>query len=69
MKKITEIFILSVVVIALVYDVYALTSSGAEATISSRIIVLSRDYLIIPFLFGMLMGHLFWRMDSNKDVA
>ncbi len=68
MKKLTLIFTCSIIVIIGIYDVYALIEGGAEATISSVIISLSHDFLIIPFLAGILAGHLFWRMDSNKDV-
>ncbi len=68
MKKLTLIFTCSIIVIIGIYDVYALIEGGAEATISSVIISLSHDFLIIPFLAGVLAGHLFWRMDSNKDV-
>ena len=68
MKKLTLIVICSLAAVIGIYDVYALIEGGAEATISSVIITLSHDFLIIPFLFGVLVGHLFWRMDANKDV-
>lgn len=68
MKKLTLIVICSLVAIIGIYDVYALIEGGGEATISSVIITLSHEFLIIPFLFGVLAGHLFWRMDANKDV-
>ncbi len=68
MKKITLLVLGSLIAAIGIYDVYALTEGGPEATISSVIISLSHDFLIIPFLAGVLAGHLFWRMDSNKDV-
>lgn len=68
MKKITLLFLGALTAVVAIYDVYVLSSAGAEATISSVIISLSHDFLIIPFLAGVLAGHLFWRMDSNKDV-
>lgn len=68
MKKLTLVFTCSIIAIIGIYDIYALIEGGGEATISSVIISLSHDFLIIPFLAGVLAGHLFWRMDSNKDV-
>ncbi len=68
MKKVTLPVLGALLAVIAIYDVYALTNGGAESTISSVIISLSHDFLIIPFLFGVLAGHLFWRMDSNKDV-
>jgi len=68
MKKVTLLVLGSLIAVIGIYDVYALTKGGPEATISSVIISLSHDFLIIPLLFGILIGHLFWRMDSNKDV-
>ena len=69
MKKITGSFILLVIGVVATYDLYALSQGGGSATISSVIISVSKDFLIIPFLFGVLVGHLFWRMDSNEDVG
>jgi uncharacterized membrane protein len=68
MKRFTLVFIVASILIIAIYDIYALTQGGAESTISSVLITLSHQYLIVPFLFGIPVGHLFWRMDSNKDV-
>lgn len=58
----------------LVYDVFAMINGdGSEASISSLIIKTSYDYpfftFMIGFSIGVLVGHLFWRMKSNKDTA
>ena len=43
----------------LIYDVYALATS--RRTLSRFVWEKSKLYPLIPFLSGMLMGHLFWR--------
>jgi hypothetical protein len=44
-------------------------TEGTEASISSIIIVASYELPIIPFAFGFLCGHFFWRMKPNKDTS
>jgi len=60
MKKITVIFIVAVIAIIIIYDVWALVAGGAEATISSVLLNESKNYPIIPFTLGVVCGHLFW---------
>jgi hypothetical protein len=43
-----------------VVDVWLLVRLGHEATISHQLLLASRNYPIVPFLFGVLMGHLFF---------
>jgi zinc transporter ZupT len=65
MKKATLIFtVLTVIVIAL-YDVFALATGGYEATISCLIYTYSKQQPIIPFVFGVFAGHLFF---PNKEA-
>lgn len=61
MKK-AAIFILTIVCLAILFDVYLFLSGGTEATISHTLILWSYDYPPMTFLTGYLMGHLFWRM-------
>ena len=68
-KKLTVLFIGLVIVVAILYDVYAIYVGGTEASISSAIIVWSYNMPLIPFLAGVLCGHLFWRMRENKDTT
>lgn len=42
------------------YDVWAVIHGGIEATISWTIWSASIRWPIIPFAFGLLMGHFFW---------
>jgi hypothetical protein len=75
MKKITQMVTLAIVlavVIILIYDAYAISQGGTEASISSQLIVLSYKQPLVPSLIswfiGLLMGHLFWRMKGNNDT-
>ena len=71
-KKVTFIGIPFLIVLILVYDVYAIYVGGTEASISSLIIKSSYEMpfmvFCIGFFLGVLCGHLFWRMKSNKDT-
>ena len=53
------VFILLLVTVTL-YDLTAVYFGGLPATISFFVVNLSREYPIIAFALGMLMGHLFW---------
>lgn len=76
MKKITKIVTFAVIplviTIILIFDVYAIMVGGTEASISSLIIKSSYEMPFMVFLIGnalgILEGHLFWRMKSNKDT-
>lgn len=67
-SKITTIIIVLTVVILLAYDCYALVIGGTEGTISYQVIVSSYKYPLIPFFFGFLMGHFFWRMRDTEET-
>lgn len=71
-KKLTFIGIPLIIVIILIYDVYAIKVGGTEASISSLIIASSYEMpfmvFCIGFFLGVLAGHLFWRMRPNKDT-
>lgn len=59
-KKITTILIAVTILGLGIWDVIAyVNTEGGGATISELIWEWSRDFPIVPFAFGMLMGHLF----------
>jgi hypothetical protein len=68
-KRITIIFILSVILTIAFYDVLAIYKGGTEASISHTIIVWSYRFPAFTFLFGFVMGHLFWRVKETKELA
>lgn len=68
MKTVT-FYVIGLTLIALLgYDVFAIIKGGTEASISSVIITWSYKFPLFPFLFGVLCGHFFWRMRTNKDT-
>lgn len=67
-KNMTMIFTIVMIVIVAVYDVYAMIIGGTENSISHMLITKSYDYPIIPFLIGVLTGHLVWRMKDTKET-
>lgn len=48
------------------YDLYTLLKDGSDTTISAVIIETSKDWLIIPVIVGILVGHLFFQMGGKK---
>lgn len=76
MKKttvlVTFVIIPLIIVAILGYDVYAIMKGGTEASISSLIIKSSYNMPFMVYMIGLfngiLVGHLFWRMKSNKDT-
>jgi len=61
MTLVTITFIVITTLIILAYDGFALyKSKKTEYTISYIILKASLKNPIIPFVFGLLMGHFFW---------
>lgn len=65
-QRITQIVMAFAVIALLGYDVWALIAGGTEGTISHWMIVESYNYPLIPFFWGFLTGHFFWRL---RDTA
>ena len=68
MKKITSVMLAVLVLLLAVYDVIAIQKGGTEASISSVLINFSYRMPIFTFTTGVIVGHLFWRMRTNKDT-
>ena len=64
----TKIFTLVMFIIVAIYDVYAIVTGGTENSISHLLIVSSYKYPILPFLIGVVCGHLFWRLSDTRDT-
>ena len=71
-KIVTFVIIPLLVLAVLIFDVIAIIEGGTEASISSLIIKTSYEMPFFTwsmgFIPGVLVGHLFWRMKSNKDT-
>lgn len=59
-RRLTKRFILAVGYLIAVWDLAALIGGGVPGTISRVILDWSHDWPVVPFLFGVLAGHLFW---------
>ena len=67
-KKVTIVFVLVLIGVIFGYDVMAIYKGGTEPSISHLLIVWSYDYPVFTFLFGFVMGHLFWRVRGTKEL-
>lgn len=61
---ITGMFLLVIVVILILFDVIIIMKKGKHASISAYVIRGSKKYPLVVLAFGILLGHLFWSMDS-----
>lgn len=68
-QKWTRVFIVAVVVLIAVWDVFVMVDGGTESSISHEMIVWAYKYPAFPFIMGFVMGHLFWRMGETKETA
>lgn len=57
---ITKLVVLSLLILIVIVDVFLWVCYGSNATISWFLWTTSHDWPIIPFLFGVLAGHLFF---------
>lgn len=58
--RLTQCLLLLLVVGVVLYDVVAIWRGGWDASVSAVVFTLSCKYPIVPFLAGLLCGHLFW---------
>lgn len=69
-KKVTFFVIPALIVLILIYDVWAIIEGGAEASISALLIKSAYEMPFMTYMIGLingiLIGHLFWRMKSNS---
>ena len=52
--------LVGVTLLLIVWDVYAATNKAGDDTISEVVLGFARRHPVIPFLLGVLMGHLLW---------
>lgn len=67
MKMVTRIFVLVALIVILGWDAYRMMTVGFEGTISYFLYNISHEYPIVPFLGGVVTGHLLW--DITDYVA
>ena len=70
-KKNTRLFIISIFIMIVSYDVLTIYKGGVETSISQTLIEWSYKMPSFTFAMGFIMGHLFWRLrdnDTTKDL-
>lgn len=60
MMNINIAVLLTAIGIIAIWDTYAMWKHGLEKTLTALLIKGSKKNPIIPFLFGLFCGHLFW---------
>lgn len=58
---VTKLLMILVVTIVSIYDIFIMVFVGRSATISDVVYECARNWPIIPFVIGAVIGHLFWR--------
>jgi len=49
-----------IVFIVFLFDLFSVAARDELATVSAVVLEVSRKHPMVPLLFGVLMGHLFW---------
>lgn len=62
--SLTMIILIVVPIFLAIFDVYIIMKKGKKESISAYIIRGSKKYPLIVLLFGILLGHLFWSMNT-----
>jgi len=65
-KKITIAIIAIVTVGLIAWDIYVFKTPEVGDTISEILLEWAKRNPIIPFAFGVLMGHLFWSQRTKE---
>lgn len=60
----TVLFILVIVFVVAIYDVFVIFKVGKYESISAHIIRISKEMPLVVLLLGIVLGHLFWSMDT-----
>ena len=61
-KFITTVFIIATTLIVIAYDIFIVIEPSRGDTISRMLLTFSYRYPVIPWLWGILSGHLFWHL-------
>lgn len=64
---VTRMVLLLTLICLLGYDLFAVYSFGYEGTISLVVFTMAKAYPIIPFLAGVVVGHLFFPIEGTND--
>lgn len=65
-NKLTLTVFLVLFAVLMTFDVWTLVSRGYETTVSWTLYVWGTQFPIVPFAFGVLVGHLLWPNRAGK---
>ncbi len=65
-RALTGGIIVGVVILLAIYDIWVVIEPTPGDTISAVIARVALGNPIVPFAFGVLMGHWFWPMSSRE---
>lgn len=63
---VTRMTLLMTLICLLGYDLFAVYQFGYDGTISLVVFTLAKAYPIIPFLAGVVVGHLFFPIEGTN---
>lgn len=66
--NLTVLFIILLAVVIAVYDVWVIAKKGKFESISAHIIRGSKKYPLLVLCLGVVLGHLFWSMDTFDSL-
>ena len=67
--NLTILFIIGVILIIGAFDVWVILKEGKFESISAHIIRLSKKMPLLVLVLGVVIGHLFWSMDSFDHMT
>jgi hypothetical protein len=59
-RHITILILIVVTLLLIAWDVYAYLAAGSQATISRVVLDWAGHHPVLPFLIGVVAGHLLW---------
>jgi hypothetical protein len=66
-RRITIGILIAFVALLIGYDIYAYVSvPRGEATISDVVLTFAQQHPVLPFLLGVVAGHLCWPQESKR---
>lgn len=66
--NITSLILLITGLFLILFDVYIILKKGKYESISAHVIRGSKKYPLLVLCFGIVLGHLFWSMDSFDSL-
>lgn len=66
-RKLTTLILVGLFALAMIYDFVVALNGNWDITISITVYNLAKENPIIPFLIGLVCGHLLWPIQKNNE--